>query len=127
MELDALLNTSDFVSLHCPATPQTRHMMDADALGNMQRHAYLINTSRGDVIDEQALVNALENGVIAGAGLDVYEQEPKLADGLNQLENVVLLPHMGSGTAETREAMGRCALHNVGAFVNGRQLPNEVY
>ena len=126
VDLDDLLKRSDFVSLNCPATAETRHIIDADALSKMQSHAHLINTARGDVVDEQALVAALKNGVIASAGLDVYEAEPVLADGLTSLENVVLLPHMGSGTNETRIAMGRCAMDNVAAFLQGQPLPNEV-
>ena len=124
--LEELLGRSDFVSLNCPATPETRHLMNADTLSQMQSHAHLINTARGDVVDEHALVEALERGVIASAGLDVYEGEPTLADGLVSLENVVLLPHMGSGTSETRIAMGRCAMDNVSAFLQGRPIPNEV-
>ncbi len=126
LELSDLLARSDFVSLHCPATPATHHLINAETLAQMQSHAHLINTARGDVIDENALVHALQNGVIAGAGLDVYEQEPGLASGLETLENVVLLPHMGSGTVETREAMGQCALSNVRAFLAGDTLPNRV-
>ncbi len=121
-----LLNRSDFVSLHCPSTPLTRHLIDADALKSMQAHSHLINTSRGDVVDEYALMNALKSGEIAGAGLDVYEQEPTVTGGLMDLEQVVLLPHLGSGTTETREAMGFCALKNVRAFLNGHPLINPV-
>ncbi|MEQ8859005.1 MAG: D-glycerate dehydrogenase [Pseudomonadales bacterium] len=126
LDLPQLLQRSDFVSLNCPATPQTRHLIDAAALRLMPSHAHLVNTARGDVIDEDALVDALRQGVIAGAGLDVYESEPRLAPGLADLEQVVLLPHMGSGTLETREAMGFCALANVEAFIAGRPLPNPV-
>jgi lactate dehydrogenase-like 2-hydroxyacid dehydrogenase len=121
-----LLARADFVSLHCPATAQTRHMMDERAFRLMQPHAHLINTARGDVLDEPALVNALVRGHIAGAGLDVYEHEPELAAGLAQSEQVVVLPHMGSGTTETREAMGMCAVANVQAFLAGEALPNPV-
>lgn len=126
VSLEELLARSDFVSLHCPATAETRHLIDADALGKMRPHAHLINTARGDVVDEIALVKALESGAIGGAGLDVYEAEPELADGLISLENVVLLPHMGSGTVETREAMGQCALNNVRAFLGNEALPDRV-
>lgn len=126
LALPELLRQADFVSLNCPATPQTRHLIDAAALRLMPAHAHLVNTARGDVIDEPALVDALRQGVIAGAGLDVYENEPRLAPGLAELEQVVLLPHMGSGTVETREAMGFCALANVEAFIAGRSLPNPV-
>lgn len=126
LPLPDLLQRSDFVSLHCPATPETRHLINAEALQQMQSHAHLINTARGEVIDEQALVDALRSGAIAGAGLDVYEREPVLAKGLVDLESVVLLPHMGSGTIETRDAMGFCALQNVRAFIEGQPLPNQV-
>ena len=124
--LDELLARSDFISLHCPATPHTRHMINAHTLAKMQSHAFLVNTARGDVVDEPALVKALQAGQIAGAGLDVYEQEPQLAAGLAALDNVVVLPHMGSGTEETRAAMGQCAVDNVAAFVNDEPLPNRV-
>jgi lactate dehydrogenase-like 2-hydroxyacid dehydrogenase len=126
VDFDDLLARSDFVSLHCPATPETHHLINARALNLMQSHAHLINTARGDIVDEQALVAALRENVIAGAGLDVYETEPVLAAGLVELDNVVLLPHMGSGTVETREAMGQCALRNVAAFLNDESLPNRV-
>ena len=126
VELEELLARADFVSLHCPATPATRHLINADTLALMQPHAHLINTARGDILDEAALVQALQSGVIAGVGLDVYEQEPKLADGLCDLEQAVLLPHMGSGTIETREAMGMKALANVQAYIAGKPLPDRV-
>ena len=126
MALDDLLSTADFVSLHCPATPETRHLIDASALARMQPHAHLINTARGDVVDEAALVDALRDGHIAGAGLDVYEAEPALSPGLSELQSVVLLPHMGSGTRETRVAMGMRALANVQAFIAGEPLPDQV-
>ena len=125
-DLQTLLNRADFISLHCPATPQTKHLLNAESLAWCQPHAHIINTARGDVIDEVALVDALRQGVIAGAGLDVYEREPELAPGLMELEQVVVLPHMGSGTVETREAMGLCALQNIQAYIAGETLPNEV-
>ena len=126
LDLPQLLSEADFVSLHCPATPQTRHLIDAAALALMQPHAHLINTARGDIVDEAALVAALQQGTIAGAGLDVYEQEPRLSPGLTELQQVVLLPHMGSGTVQTRHAMGMCALQNIQAFAAGESLPNQV-
>jgi lactate dehydrogenase-like 2-hydroxyacid dehydrogenase len=92
----------------------------------MKSTAFLINTARGDVVNESELVAALQRGVIAGAGLDVYEAEPRLVPGLRELPNVVLLPHMGSGTKQTRVAMGECALANIQAFVENRPLPNQV-
>ncbi len=124
--LHDLLSTADFVSLHCPATAETRHLIDASALASMQPHAHLINTARGDLVDEAALVDALRDGHIAGAGLDVYEAEPALSPGLTELQSVVLLPHMGSGTQETRVAMGMRALANVQAFIAGEPLPDLV-
>lgn len=124
--LDELLAACDFVSLHCPATPQTRHLINWQTLSKMKPTAHLINTARGDVINEQDLIAALQQGVIAGAGLDVYEAEPKLSEGLLDLPNIVLLPHMGSGTTETRVAMGECALANIKAFAEDRPLPNQV-
>ena len=125
-DLEELLRQSDFVSLHCPATPQTRHLINSETLALMKPEAHLINTARGDIVHESDLVQALRHGVIAGAGLDVYEAEPQLATGLTQLANVVLLPHMGSGTTQTRVAMGQCALANIRAFAAGEPLPNQV-
>ena len=107
MSLDQLLATSDVISLHVPLSPQTRHLIDRTALSRMKRSAYLINTSRGPVVDEDALAWALREGIIKGAGLDVYEDEPRIHPGLLALENVVLVPHMASATAETRAAMYR--------------------
>ncbi|HBX01183.1 MAG TPA: D-glycerate dehydrogenase, partial [Gammaproteobacteria bacterium] len=124
--LDELLAACDFVSLHCPSTPQTRHLINSDTLSKMKPTALLINTARGDVVNERDLIAALRQGVIAGAGLDVYEAEPKLSKGLSDLPNVVLLPHMGSGTTQTRVAMGECALANIRAFAENRPLPNQV-
>ena len=126
LPLDELLQTTDFVSLHCPATPETRNLINAQKLRLMGEHAVLINTARGDVVAEADLVQALRDGVIAGAGLDVYAQEPAVPKELLDLEQVVLLPHMGSGTVETREAMGMCALANIEAHVAGQPLPHAV-
>ncbi len=122
VELDELLAISDVVSLHAPLIPagrpgSTHHLIDADALAAMKPTAYLINTARGPVIDEAALVDALREGRIAGAGLDVYEHEPRLHPGLTELENVVLLPHLGSATIETRTAMAELAGRNVLAIL----------
>ena len=125
-ELSELLQKSDFVSLHCPSTPETKHLIDQEALAIMGSHAFLINTARGEVVDEYALASALGEGEIAGAGLDVYENEPSINPALLKLENLVLLPHMGSGTNETREAMGMCAFDNIKAYLNGAELPNRV-
>lgn len=121
-----LLGQSDFVSLHCPGGANTRHMFDAEKFRHMQSHAYLVNTSRGDVVDEQALVAALEAGSLAGAGLDVFEQEPRVNQGLLKREDVVLLPHLGSATLETRSAMGMRVLRNLDAFFMGQPLPDRV-
>jgi lactate dehydrogenase-like 2-hydroxyacid dehydrogenase len=117
--LDALLGASDVVSLHCPATPETRHLMNRERLRAMRPHAILVNTARGDVVDEPALAEALAAGVIAAAGLDVYEREPAVTPALAAMENVVLLPHLGSATVETRTAMGERALANLVAFFGG--------
>ena len=120
MPLDRLLSTSDVVSLHCPLTPETTHLINQPALARMKRSAYLINTSRGPVIDEKALAWALRMRLIAGAGLDVFEQEPKVEPELLTLENVMLVPHLGSGTVETRTAMADLAVRNVAAVLSGR-------
>lgn len=119
MPLDRLLATSDVVSLHCPLTPETRHLIDQAALARMKRSAYLINTSRGPVVDESALAWALKNGIISGAALDVYEQEPVVREELKTLENVVLSPHLGSSTIDTRIVMADLAARNVLAVLSG--------
>jgi lactate dehydrogenase-like 2-hydroxyacid dehydrogenase len=124
--IEALLAEADFVSLHCPATPETRHLIDSKRLGQMQRHAFLINTARGDVVDEAALVAALQAGTIAGAGLDVYEKEPQVTPELLSLDNVVLLPHLGSATVETRVAMGMRAIENLTLFFAGQPVRDRV-
>ena len=120
MTFDQLLATSDVVSLHVPLSPQTRHLIDRTALSRMKRSAYLINTSRGLVVDEAALAWALGEGIIKGAGLDVYEDEPKVHPGLLALENVVLVPHMASATAETRAAMYDLVARNVTNVLSGQ-------
>jgi lactate dehydrogenase-like 2-hydroxyacid dehydrogenase len=124
--LEQVLEESDFVSLHCPATPETRHLMNADRLARLKPGAYLINTARGDVVDEAALVAALRAGRLAGAGLDVYEREPQVSPELLAMENVVLLPHLGSATQETRIAMGMRALENLRLFFKGAPLRDKV-
>jgi lactate dehydrogenase-like 2-hydroxyacid dehydrogenase len=124
--LDDVLAESDFVSLHCPATPETRHLMNRERLGRMRRSAFLINTARGDVVDEAALVEALSKGTIAGAGLDVFEKEPQVSAPLISMENVALLPHLGSATRETRVAMGMRALENLRLFFSGAPLRDRV-
>jgi glyoxylate reductase len=120
LSLDRLLNTSDIVSLHVPLTPETKHLIDKRALTRMKRSAYLINTSRGPVVDEEALAWALEHRLIAGAALDVYEREPDINPALLNLENVLLVPHLGSGTIETRTAMADLAVDNVVAVLSGK-------
>jgi glyoxylate reductase len=120
MSLDRLFNTSDVVSLHVPLTADTRHLIDRRALARMKRSAYLINTSRGPVVDEAGLAWALEQRLIAGAALDVYENEPAVHPDLLTLENVLLVPHLGSGTIETRTAMADLAVENVLAVLAGR-------
>ncbi len=124
--LEALLARADFVSLHCPGGAATRHLIDATRLACMRPEAFLINTARGEVVDESALIAALEGGRIAGAGLDVYGQEPRLPDALLRLENAVLLPHLGSAAMDTRIAMGRRAMTNLEAFFAGGDAPDRV-
>jgi len=116
---EEVFNQADFVSLHCPGGKETYHLIGTDALKAMKPGAFLINTARGDVVDESALISALGNGEIAGAGLDVFEKEPAVTAGLLKLENVVLLPHLGSATRETRKAMGMRVVENIEAFFNG--------
>lgn len=124
--LEELLASSDFVSLHCPSTPATRQLIDRNALRRMRRSAILVNTARGDVVDESALADALRDGVLKGAGLDVYEREPKIDSGLFELENVVMLPHLGSATWETRSAMGHRMIDNLADFFAGRKPRDRV-
>ncbi len=119
LRLYQLLATADVVSLHCPLTPETRHLIDAAALGRMKRGAYLVNTARGPVVDEAALALALRERRIAGAALDVYEREPEVHPGLLELDNAVLVPHLGSATVETRSAMAVLAARNVAAVLAG--------
>jgi glyoxylate reductase len=120
MSFDRLLATSDVVSLHVPLTPETRHLIGQASLARMKRSAYLINTSRGQVVDEAALAWALQNGLIAGAALDVFEREPRIEPALVALENVMLVPHLGSATTETRTAMADLAVRNVAAVLSGQ-------
>jgi len=116
---EEVFSQADFISLHCPGGKDTYHLIGADAFKAMQPGAFLINTARGDVVEEAALVAALENGEIAGAGLDVFEKEPEVSAALMQMGNVVLLPHLGSATEETRIAMGMRVVENVEAFFAG--------
>jgi glyoxylate reductase len=123
-DMDTLLARSDFISLHVPLNEQTRHLIDANAIDRMRPEAFLINTSRGPVVDEAALYEALKTGKIKGAGLDVYENEPAITPGLLELDNVVLLPHVGSATVETRTKMARMAADNLLAGLSGLKPPN---
>lgn len=120
VSLDALLVGSDVVSIHAPLTPETRHLIDRRALARMKRSAILVNTSRGALVDEEALAWALRERLIAGAALDVYEREPVVLEALLSLDNVVLAPHLGSATRETRTAMADLAVSNVLAVLGGR-------
>jgi lactate dehydrogenase-like 2-hydroxyacid dehydrogenase len=124
--LEEVLADSDFVSLHVPGGPGNRHLIGAEELATMKQTAYLVNTARGDVVDQVALVAALTNGTIAGAGLDVYEGEPEVPARLRALQNVVLLPHLGSATVEARTAMGDLVLENLAAFLAGQEPPCRV-
>jgi glyoxylate reductase len=121
LELDELLETADFITLHTPLTDETRHLIDAPALERMKPEAVLVNTSRGPVVDEAALADALAEGRIFAAGLDVYEEEPKVHPKLLELENVVLAPHIGSGSIETRGKMAVLAAENLAAVLRGEQ------
>lgn len=126
-DLHALLGDADVVSLHVPLTPETRHLIDAAALAAMRPSAILVNTARGPVVDEKALVDALRAGTIAGAALDVYEREPAVEEGLLELENVVLTPHLGSATRDTRVAMGMLCVEALRAvLLEGRRPANAV-
>ncbi|HEV3234266.1 MAG TPA: D-glycerate dehydrogenase [Candidatus Dormibacteraeota bacterium] len=126
VSLERLLKESDFLSLHVPLTSDTRHLIDETALRAMKKTAYLINTSRGPVVDEGALAKALREGWIAGAGLDVYENEPDLEPGLLDLDSAVLLPHIGSATIATRAAMSRVAATNLVLALQGQRPPQLV-
>ena len=124
--LARVLRASDFVSLHCPLTSQTRHLIGKRELAMMKKSAVLINTTRGPVVDESALVRALRSGTIAGAGLDVYEREPRVPASLRRMKNVVLLPHIGSASHATRDAMASLAVDNLIAGLAGRRPPHAV-
>lgn len=126
LPLPTLLSTADIITIHAPLTPETRHLIGARELDQMRRTAMLINTARGPIVDEAALVTALANGTIAGAGLDVYEDEPKLHPGLASLRQVVVLPHLGSATLAARVEMGMTCLNNIEAVLAGRPALNRV-
>jgi len=125
-DLDKLLQEADFVTLHVPLLESTRHLINKERLAMMKKDAYLINTSRGAVIDERALVEALQDKAIKGAALDVFEFEPKLTEGLADLENVILTPHIASATEETRGAMAKLAAQNIIAALEGEEPPTLV-
>jgi glyoxylate reductase len=120
-ELDAVLKESDFISVHVPLLPATKHLISFEQFKMMKPTAYLINTSRGPVVDEKELVEALKNGVICGAALDVFEEEPKMAPGLAELDNVIVTPHIASATEETRGAMSELAAKNIIEVLEGRE------
>ncbi len=124
--VEDVLGASDFVSLHCPGGGANTHLINADRLAAMKPTAFLVNSARGDIIDEAALVDALKNGEIAGAGLDVFEREPTITPALIDMPNVCLLPHLGSATVETRVAMGMKVVDNLTALAEGRDLPDRV-
>jgi glyoxylate reductase len=126
MELDRLLEESDFVSLHSPLKPETHHQIGARELALMKPTAFLINTARGKIVDEKALVKALAKGTIAGAGLDVFEHEPKVPRQLVKMPNVVLTPHLGSAVMEVREKMANIVVDNILAVLEGKRPPNIV-
>ena len=126
ISMDELIESSDVISLHCPYSPATHHLISENQLARMKPTAYLINTARGPIVDEQALVDALKAGQIAGVGLDVFEHEPKVNPGLLELDNAVLIPHLGSATVETRAAMADIAATNALAILAGKTAPNLV-
>ena len=124
--VEELLPLSQLLSLHAPSTPETRHLLDARRLALLPRGAIVVNTARGDLVDDEALIAALRSGQVGAAGLDVFQGEPAVNPGYRSLENTFLLPHMGSGTIETREAMGFRALDNVDAVLSGHPAPDRV-
>ena len=124
--VEEVMRTADYISLHCPGGPDTRHLIDAAMISLMKPGAHLINTARGDVVDSKALIKALQENRIAGAGLDVYENEPNIDEGLLTLDNATLLPHLGSATLGTRTAMGERVLANLAAFFAGQEPGDRV-
>ncbi len=125
--LPDLLREADIVTIHVPLTPATQHLIGARELAWMRSTAYLINTARGPIIDEWALTDALKSGIIAGAGLDVYEREPAIHSALSHMKQVVLLPHLGSATLHARVQMGMVCLENIQAVLDGRPAPNQIH
>ncbi|MGC6517344.1 MAG: 2-hydroxyacid dehydrogenase [Candidatus Puniceispirillaceae bacterium] len=124
--LDQMLPRMDIVSVNCPSTPATQNLLSRDRLSLLQPHAYLVNCARGDVIDEEALIDLLANNGIAGAGLDVYQNEPDIPERLRHLKNTVLLPHIGSATIEGRQDMGQKVIINIQTFIDGHTPPDRV-
>jgi glyoxylate reductase len=125
-DLDDMLTDIDILSINCPYTAETHHLLDEKRLGLLGKDVYVINAARGEIIDEEALTSALEKGAIAGAGLDVYENEPDIGERLLALDNVVLLPHLGSATFEGREAMGDKVIANIRIWADGHRPPDQV-
>lgn len=125
-DLDRMIPEMDIVSINCPSTPETFHLMSAERIGRMKRSAYLINSARGDIVDEAALADALDRGAIAGAGLDVFEKEPKVEPKLLAQKNAVLFPHLGSSTIEARTGMGEKVIANILAFSGGQRPPDLI-
>jgi glyoxylate reductase len=124
--LDDMLRRVDALSINCPLTPKTHHLLSARRIGLMRESAFVVNTSRGEVIDEGALTGALKSGRLAGAGLDVFEKGPNVNSHLRDLENVMLLPHMASATHESRQEMGDTVIVNIKTFEDGHTPPNRV-
>ncbi len=124
--LDELIQTCDIITIHCPHTPETHELIDAERIAKMKPSTYLINTARGDLIDENAMIEALQQEKIGGAGLDVYTHEPAVDERLLKLKNVVLLPHMGSATFEGREASGERVIANIRVWADGHRPPDQV-
>ncbi len=125
-DLDEMLRRMDILSVNCPSTRATEGLLSAERLALMPSHAYLVNTARGEIVDETALAKILKSGGIAGAGLDVYQNEPDIPDTLKSLKNVVLLPHIGSATIEGRHAMGDKVIINIQTFLDGHTPPDRV-
>lgn len=125
-DIESVLQSADFVTLHCPGGGSNTHLINGERLSLMRADAFLINTARGDVVDELALVDALKNKLIAGAALDVFAKEPSVTEELLAMDNVVIVPHLGSATKETRASMGICALENAQAFFAEQEPPNRV-
>ena len=126
-DLDQMLAHMDFISINCPHTKETHHLLNAERLALLKPHAFVVNTARGEIIDEAALARMLADGKIAGAGLDVYEREPEIEPALLELDNVVLAPHLGSATHEGRVAMGEKVIVNIKSFVDNHRPPDRVY